>query len=256
MVAASIRAFLPRAVRPAGYLGREVFAKTRGRVHSGPFQGMLYIRESFASCYIPKVLGIYERELHTVIEQACQLRPDLIVDIGAAEGYYAAGMALRNPGTRVVAFEMEETGRARLRKLVALNNLQAAVEVRGKCEADELQSLLTWANAPLVICDCEGYEVVLLDPQTVNGLGNASILVEIHEFLAPGAAATLSQRFSISHEIAQIAATDRSPGEYPFRSLYYMLLPGRYRRSVVGEWRPPGMSWLWMRPRNLPRGPA
>ena len=57
------------------------------------------------------MLGTYEKELNSVIEEACAAHPSLIVDVGAAEGYYACGMALRNPQARVVAFEMQAKGR-------------------------------------------------------------------------------------------------------------------------------------------------
>ena len=67
-----------------------------------------------AHIHIPKLLGVYERELNPYIEQACALNFPLIVDVGAAEGYYAVGMALRNPSARVIAFEMDARAREAL----------------------------------------------------------------------------------------------------------------------------------------------
>src|SRR6266446_5569422 len=90
-----IRSVIPARWRPIGYLEHLVRSRTGGRVPKGPFAGMRYIDNAFGSAYVPKLLGIYERELNDCIERACALSFPLIIDIGAAEGYYAIGMALR-----------------------------------------------------------------------------------------------------------------------------------------------------------------
>lgn len=248
LLADCIRKIVPATLRPIGYLVRKTHTCTGGRIYQGPFKGMKYAEDSFGSCLIPKLLGIYERELASAVEEACAASPRLIVDIGAAEGYYAVGLALRNPQARVVAFEMEEAGQKLLHKTIEMNAKQAAVEVRGKCEPADLQQLLDGAEQPLVVCDCEGYEQVLLDPQRIPALARAQVLVELHDFLVPGLTEQITQRFSASHDVQRIWQTDRSPSDYPFKSLYLRLLPGSYRRWAVSEWRPGRMSWLWMRP--------
>jgi hypothetical protein len=250
MLAKFIRNIVPPGIRPIGYLMNRTYARTGGRVRAGPFAGLRYPRNSFGSCYIPKLLGIYERELYPAIEQACAAQPELIIDIGAAEGYYAVGLALRNPRARVVAFEMEERGREILRQTVSLNEKQAAVEIRGKCEPADLQQLLADGRRTYVVCDCEGYERVLLDPAAVPGLAGAQILVETHDFMTRGLTEELMAKFAATHVVERIWQTDRSPAEYPFGSLYLSLLPGGYRRWAVSEWRPERMSWLWMVPRG------
>ena len=96
-------------------------------------------RGAVGSAYIPKLLGIYERELHPIVERACTLGFRQIVDIGAAEGYYAVGMALRNPSTRVVAFEADEHGRTLLRRMAGTNGVTGQVEIAGRCEQADLR---------------------------------------------------------------------------------------------------------------------
>jgi hypothetical protein len=249
MIADAIRKILPANVRPIKYLSNKTFARTGGRVHAGPFKRMKYSGESYGSCYIPKLLGIYERELNDAVEEACALGTSLIVDIGAAEGYYAVGMALRNPRARVVAFEMEEIGRKYLQETIRINAVQNAVEVRGKCEVENLAGLLKPELNPVVICDCEGYEQVLLDPARVPGLTRSHVLVELHDFIIPGLAEQLEKRFAPTHQVSRIWQEPREPKDYPFDYLYLRLLPESYHRWVVSEWRPEKMSWLWMRPK-------
>src|SRR4051812_19305855 len=64
------------------------------RVLQGPFAGMQYVTESYGSQLVPKLLGSYENELHDLVEQIVAQRPKIVIDIGAAEGYYAVGLAL------------------------------------------------------------------------------------------------------------------------------------------------------------------
>ena len=96
----------PRALRrwraaQAARRARRVAAVTRRfvawhglTVSGGPFAGLAYPDRAPISL-VPKLLGIYERELHGAIEAAIRAQPGLIVNVGAADGYYAVGLARR-----------------------------------------------------------------------------------------------------------------------------------------------------------------
>lgn len=243
------RKLLPETLRPIGYLTHLTRSRCGCRVRSGPFLGIKYVDDSVGSAYIPKLLGIYERELGPAVEQACGIGFSLIVDVGAAEGYYAVGMAVRNPSAHVEAFEMDPAGRSALHEMVRLNGLEDRVTVKGECDPGSLQeSLESRAGKKLVICDVEGYEDVLLDPAAVPALRGAWILVELHDWLKPGIAGALRDRFSPTHRVDHIWQEPRDPREYPFRTLGTGLLPRSYLEWAVSEWRPERMSWLWMEP--------
>eukprot|EP01031_Cornospumella_fuschlensis_P050377 gene50377-61632_t len=155
-----LRSVIPKRFRPIGYLEHLVRKRTGGRVLAGPFVGMRYIEGSVGSAYVPKLLGIYERELNRCVEEACALDVPLIVDIGAAEGYYAVGLAMRNPGAKVVAFEMESEGRALLKEMAEINEVEQRLSIRGRCEPADLQDALFGAERSIVVCDVEGYEEI------------------------------------------------------------------------------------------------
>jgi hypothetical protein len=246
--ASGLRALIPARYRPIGYLTQLTRKRTRLQVRSGPFTGMRYLDVSIGSAYIPKLLGIYESELETEIEAICRQQPALIVDIGAAEGYYAVGLAVRIPGARVIAFETEALGQTALRQMAALNHVSSRVEARGTCEPDDLAAALKEANRPVVICDVEGYEEKLLEPELVPALARATILVELHEFIVPTIAQTLKARFGATHRLRQIWQQPRSCLQFPWRTLGTTLLPRSYLEWSVSEWRPARMSWLWMEP--------
>lgn len=243
-----LKSVIPARYRPIGYLLHLSRTRTGGRVRLGPFAGMCYVNDSVGSAYIPKLLGIYESELTAEVENICRRKPALIVDIGAAEGYYAVGLAARNPQAKVIAFEMDPRGQAAVRQMSALNQVAGRVEIRGKCEPADLTMALENSPAPVVICDVEGYEEKLLDPQAVPALARAAILVELHDFIIPGITGELQQRFAATHRIKHIWQQPRSRSQFPWQTLGTRLLPKSYLDWSVSEWRPVPMAWLWMEP--------
>jgi hypothetical protein len=209
---------------------------------------MKYVASGIGSVYYPKLLGVYERELHPVIDTIARLGPDRIIDIGAAEGYYAVGLALHNPRAEVVAFEQTPEGQALVRELASRNCVADRVRVLGRCEPADLREELSPARRAVVMCDVEGYETTLLDPVAVPSLTAAWLLVELHEFVIAGVGALLRGRFAGTHRISEISQTDRTRADYPYLPWYTRLLPTAYATYPVNEFRPARMSWLWLEP--------
>jgi len=244
------RRVVPERLRPIGYLTHLVRDRTGRRVAGGPFVGMQYIEASTGSAYLPKLLGMYERELNRCVEALCDSKPEVIVDVGAAEGYYAVGLALRNPQARVAAFEMDERGRRQLAEMAQINGVAERVEVAGRCEPADLQrALQICSEGSAVVCDVEGCEQQLMDPAAVPALSRASILVELHDFIVPGVTEALKGRFSATHSIEHIWQQPRHRDEFPWTTAGTRLLPRRYLDWAVSEWRPVRMAWLWMTPK-------
>ena len=250
MIAKILRAIIPASFRPIRYLENLVYRRVGGRIPQGPFSGMRYIRNSVGSAYVPKLLGIYERELNDYVEEACASKFPLIVDIGAAEGYYAVGMSLRNPNASIIAFEMEERGRRALQEMATLNGVGSRIQVREKCGCADLRAALGYSDRALVICDVEGDEEKLLDPASVPALARTQLLVETHDFVSRGVTKRLIERFTLTHKVRCIWQEARNQKEMPYRTLVTALLPRRYLNWAVSEWRPEKMSWLWMEPRT------
>jgi hypothetical protein len=249
--AQALRRAVPARYRPIGYLNHLARTRTAGRVLAGPFAGMRYVDTSVGSCFIPKLLGSYERELAPKVEWICRRRPTLVVDIGAAEGYYAIGLAWRIAQAQVVAFELDEAGQAALRTMARLNGVADRLTVCGRCEPEDLAAVLEKEPAPVVICDVEGDEGRLLDPTQVSRLAAATVLVETHEFVRRDVTDELCGRFARSHDIERIWQEPRTRAEFPWRTPGTMLLPVSYLDWAVSEWRPERMSWLWMTPRSI-----
>ncbi|MFO0810544.1 MAG: hypothetical protein U0746_18105 [Gemmataceae bacterium] len=219
------------------------------RVAHGPFAGMHYVApRAFGSSLSAKLLGSYECELHPVVRDIQTMPFRRLIDVGAAEGYYAVGFAMTMPGlAEVVAFEDGPEGRSLLSRMAARNG-QERIDVRGRCELADLSTVVADGRDTLVVCDTEGYEDVLLNPSAVEGLGRCHVLVETHDFLRPGVTDELCRRFSPSHHVTRILSRPRLPSDFPGRNWAARLAPSRLLLRAVGEGRPGPMTWLWMTP--------
>jgi hypothetical protein len=250
-----LASILPKSLHPHFVLRRRLEQKGKGMLLRGPFKGLRYGDEAICSALFPKYLGTYESELHDCIEQLIALKPARIVDIGAAEGYYACGLAMRLPEARITAFEADLKARYLLERTIELNRLHDRVDVRRFCDKESLRMTLQNGEGRLaVICDAEGHEHELLCIQEIPELRYAVILVEVHEFILSGVSQILEARFQSSHSITKISARNRTRADFPFSTggLWERLIPSKYFRFFVDEQRPGGMHWLHMVPLELP----
>lgn len=238
------------SLRPTNHLVRTLKHRTGMVIWSGPFKGMRYVSGAVGSAYYPKLIGCYEKELHPLLASISWDQFDLAVDIGAAEGYYAVGMAAFFGLSRVIAFEQNPQGRALLAELAQRNGVSDRLEIRARADADSLRDSLLGSKCPFILCDVEGFEETLLDPVAVDDLVRAAMLVEIHEDYVPGVGDVLKSRFSSTHNITAIPPSPRDGNEYPFRDPYIYLIPQSFRHSLTNEGKRKLISWLFFEPRH------
>jgi hypothetical protein len=209
----AVHQWLKRALQEYPRLAHSIGTSLNWRIASGPFAGMQYMNEAYGSRLIPKLLGSYEQELHPWLTRIIRKQFDTIVDVGCAEGYYAIGLALVMPDTRVIAFDRDPEAQACCRRLAELNGVSDRVEVRGECTVSAMEEFPL--GGTLVVCDCEGYEAELLDPAKLPGLRASTLLVELHDCFVAGVTQSLKERFVKTHEIEIVAEQDRKPEQYP-----------------------------------------
>jgi hypothetical protein len=198
---------------------------------------------------LAKFLGSYELEIQPLVDQLVQMSFAHVVDIGAAEGYYAIGFALRCPETKVIAYEQLSGGREMILQLAEANDVAARVDIRGRCEIEDLNGALAGVGRCLVVVDIEGYEAVLLDPSVVPGLRQAHVIVEAHDCYAPGVTRSIQERFHATHEIEVIQSRSRHATDARIISPWLRY----YAKYNVGGWmgeRLYPVTWLFLRPRG------
>jgi hypothetical protein len=242
----SFKQILPRSIWPS-QVAHRTLCKIYGKaeVLGGPFAGMKYISEAQGSVLIPKLLGIYEMELGSEIQRLAEMDFRSIYVIGAGEGYYAVGMAIKNPRAAVTAFEANESAHHLITEVAARNGVAERISIRGICLDADMQGI---PEKSLVIMDVEGAEEHLLDPMKFCGLQNCTILFEAH--FSPSETRTkILQKFEMSHGIQRFDSRGRVWSD--IRCLPLLLL--FYIRRNIGFWldemRGAQMQWYLMTPK-------
>jgi hypothetical protein len=230
-----------------------VRAAARNRVVAGPFRGMKIRLSGLSSRHLlGYILGSQELELRDVVNRIIGRGYGTILNIGAADGYYAVGFALRLPSTQVEAFEALPELHPLIEKSAQLNGVSDRVALRGKCDPDGLRIGLQGATAPtLVLMDVEGAEMHLLDPLSVPELRHSDILVETHDGFIPHVTDTLIERFIETHHIECYTAQPRILADFPadFLPRFRQWFPG-LAVELMNERRAGIQRWLFLSPKD------
>ena len=227
-----------------------LFNGSEPRILSGPFAGLKYLDEIVWGPIEPRWLGTYECELTPIINQIVQTPYSIIIDVGSAEGYYSIGLAKQLPDATVYSYDVDPWARQQQKRLAHLNDV-ANVQIKAVCTASELASRISGRS--LLICDIEGFEYQLLDPNKTSALKRCDILVELHEFEQAGltmetGTKELMRRFSDSHEISLISARRREVTD--FRAASIERLSNRDIADCMNEMRSLDQRWMWLEVRK------
>jgi hypothetical protein len=172
-------------------------------VQSGPFSGLTYPPEAAISRWsAPKLLGTYEMELHPVLSTISTRKYDCAIDIGSAEGYYAVGLArmLRIP---VFAYDPAPEERAYSARMAECNDVAGLVHLADLFTVETMRRFA--GQRALVVCDCEGFEERLFQPETVELTRNWDIIIELH-----GTADAILPALAWPHAVTVIQPDERS----------------------------------------------
>lgn len=230
---------------PLEWANRRVRDRLGNEVQAGPFKGLRFHDWAITgvNMYAPKLIGSYEQELHPALELAIASRPPVVVNVGAGEGYFSVGLARRLPRSHVVAFEVNEVRALHAREIAALNEVDVDVR-QGECTHADLAELLS--SGGLVVCDCDGCEDVLLDPERVPALRGSAVIVECHDLWRAGITDRLMEAFAPSHDLELVPAEPRYVDDHPELGD----IPLVTRQLAISEFRGAPMDWLvaWPRP--------
>jgi len=223
-------------------IDRAVVAWQGTVIQGGPFKGMRYFATATESNVSPKLLGNYEAELQSLIEEIVTSNFDCIVNIGCADGYYAVGFARRMSNVQVFAFDTDPEARRKCSELAEMNGVADRVTVAGEFRGDDFQDYVD--RRALVFVDIEGAEDDLLLPDIYPALRNLTILVECHDAVKPRLSERIAEHFASNHVVRKIQPQLRCP-----------TLPSGFSKTShldqllsVWEWRLGPTPWLYLKP--------
>lgn len=225
-------------------IGSKVQKRGGATVQSGPFKGMALSPDVSEGCFVPKLLGCYEQELHSVIFQLPERDLEAVVNVGCSEGYYAVGLARLLPNAVVHAFDTNPAARELCQSLAKRNGMEDRISVSGEFTKTDFAS---YANRKtLIVCDIEGAEEDLLDPEAAPELANMHLLVEFHDDSMRGSTDRILDRFAETHAVERFVEAARDYTQFP-------LLDGLEpldKFLAVWEWRSGPTPWGFLTPKG------
>ena len=225
---------------------QQTLLKLQGTVvMQGPLKGLDFLRESAEGCHIAKLLGCYEQPLQPYIEEAIAAAYPTILNIGCAEGYYAVGMARRMPSTQVLAFDLNPKAQEICDALAHKNGVSNRVKTGSLFKPEDFESY--GDQKVLVMCDIEGAERDLLNPEIAPTLKGMDVIVESHDSLIPGMTQTLIGRFKDTHHIKMVV--DNGQRQLEDAPLWFINLAHLDQLLATWEWRSGFTPWLVMNAR-------
>ncbi|OJW29632.1 MAG: hypothetical protein BGO51_11425 [Rhodospirillales bacterium 69-11] len=217
-------------------------------VRDGLFAGMRLLPRAAEGCVIPKLLGCYEGGLQPHLAALVATVPEVVLNIGCAEGWYAVGLARLLPAADILAFDIDPAARGLCAEMAALNGVQ--VRVAGRFDASVFAECA--GRRVLVLCDVEGAERELLDPVAAPGLRDADLVVEAHDggaetgSDAASVSGMLAARFAPTHDVTRVDLLSRTLRLPPCCDGW----PEIDQLLAVWEMRAAPTPWLVMRARR------
>jgi len=213
-------------------------------VQAGPFQGMQFVAQSAEGCHVPKLLGCYEAELHAHLLAAAGRGYGAVINIGAAEGYYAVGLARLMPDICVYAHDTNAAAHPVCRDLAERNGVAGRVIVGGVFRGEDFERFA--GQRALVVCDIEGGETALLDPERYPALRAMDLIVELHDSPAARPSVVIPERFGATHDVTMV----RHGGRAVALPALFEPLGHLDQLLAVWEWRSGPTPWAVMRARG------
>lgn len=173
-------------------LSEAVFDEYGGVVQAGPLAGVKLIAGPGvrAGTMAAKIWGLYEQQVLNCILSLRQR--DVLVCIGAADGYFGVGLVAAGMFRRSICFEAQSRGRRVLEMTAAANGVADRVEILGAADRrfPDLVEQRSGSLKDLVfLIDAEGAEYELLSDPVLDRLSLCHLIIEQHPWLARDPAA-------------------------------------------------------------------
>jgi hypothetical protein len=233
----------------SGRLLEMVFRNTRMTVQSGPFTGIRLAQRAMRGDgdLCAKLLGSYEKELHSVIMRATQRTYDAIVNIGSGDGFYAIGLAKLFGDIPVYAYDHGEMARGITAENSILNGLSHRIQTGVLLDTEGLIEIALVYGRLLVFSDIEGDEKEILgDERVARALDSCDLIIETYDSRDRMITPAIWEKYGQSHKIEVIHHEGRDPNATVFLGNIAEI----ERWQALCEYREATQHWLFCSSRN------
>ena len=151
-------------------------------VQNGIFKNLKINKESSWSNgdLASKIYGFYENKIQ---EKLKEINKPILIDIGAADGFFAVGCLYSNLSKYCYAFEQNEISKSALYKTAEINNVNNQISIMGKVDNKNFFSSLPNdldLSETVILCDIEGEEFKFFSEPILRKLKKSNLIIEIH----------------------------------------------------------------------------
>ena len=128
-----------------------------------------------------KIYGFYENKIQQKLKD---INNPILIDIGAADGFFAIGSLKSKICEFCYAFEETKKSRENLSKTAKINNVQKKLSIIGKVTKDNFFTLLPSKinfSEVTILCDIEGGEFDFFSDEILATIRCSNIIIEIHK---------------------------------------------------------------------------
>lgn len=231
--------------------GKEVFATFGGQVQYGPLKGFRIVDEfswGGASDITTKTFGLYEQQNLPIFQSS---QKTCLVDIGAADGFWGAGLVFAGIFDQSLCFEISPRSQRIIRRTARANGILNKVSIHGLFTQDsgeDIEKLGYAAEALFFLIDIEGAEYDLLTPEMLSRYAKSEFLIELH---APsGREGSIKQERLLENAEKHFDVTLVNDAIRDASALESIAdIPDEMRRAILSEGRGYAMQWLHLTPR-------
>ncbi|QIL40679.1 hypothetical protein G7074_16245 [Pedobacter sp. HDW13] len=176
----------------------ELIHKVGDQIYYGPFSGLKIPEILFDQLTVSEVLGLYESCLFETWDRVVKKNIDNMMVIGGHTGYYSAALSYLLQLKNNHVFETDTPLHHFITSWFSINKLTPP-KLYGSATEDIFEN---WQEKiDLIICDCEGEEINLLNPDRFPWQKESNIVVEAHPFYKHRVLSEIIARFKKTHEI-------------------------------------------------------
>ncbi len=168
-----------------------LYRECKNNIISGPYKNSKFSQDNFWGIgdLGAKIIGTYEFEVQKkLVELINKYHIENFVNIGAAEGYHAVGLANNTNIKKLILYETDLKGKEILKKNFDINKISKNIDIRGEAKEIDLIKLKNEIdlNKSLILIDIEGEESSVLNNEVLSELKNSYLIIENHDFLMKG----------------------------------------------------------------------